>query len=75
MALRRFLFSTICRDLCSIHNSMPAISYEFYKSKPYLKQGEEAKKDLLELLRDEPNLLAMVEGWKDEPYIKAVLAK
>ena len=75
MALRRFLFSTICRDLCSIYNSMPAISYEFYKNKPYIKQGEDAKSDLQELLREEPNLLAMIEGWKDEPYIKAVLSK
>lgn len=75
MALRRFLFSTICRDNCAIYNSMPAISYEFYKNKPYLKQGEDAKNDLQELLREEPDLVAMIESWKDEPYIKAVLKK
>lgn len=75
MALRRFLFSTICREECSLHNSMPAICYEFYKSHPYLKQGEEAKQDLQELLKEEPDLMDMIKAWKDEPYIKAVLNK
>lgn len=75
MALRRFLFSVICREECAIYNSMPAICYEFYKSKPYLKRGEDAKQDLQQTLKEEPDLMEMIKGWKDEPYIKAVLKK
>lgn len=74
-AIRRFLFSTVCADECDIKYSMPLAAYEFYKTKPYLKNGEESKSDLLELLTEEPSLKEMIIGWKDEPYIKSILKK
>lgn len=75
MALRRFLFSTICRDECSVYNSLPVAAYEFYKTKPYLKVGDDAKRDLFEELKNNPDVMEMIKSWKDEPYIKSVLKK
>lgn len=81
MALRRFLYSTICRDNCAIHNSMPVAVAEWYKANPYKvapHAGDKTynpEKDLANLFAQDSSLREMVEGWKDEPYIAAVLKK
>ena len=80
MALRRFLYSTICRDNCAIYNSMPIAVAEYYKAHPYNvapHAGDKTynpEKDLAALLED-ASLRQMIESWKDEPYIAAVLKK
>ena len=80
MALRRFLYSTICRDNCAIYNSMPIAVAEYYKAHPYNvapHAGDKTynpEKDLSALLAD-ASLREMIESWKDEPYIAAVLKK
>lgn len=80
MALRRFLYSTICRDNCAIYNSMPIAVAEYYKAHPYNvaphagDKTYQPEKDLATLLED-ASLRQMIESWKDEPYIAAVLKK
>ncbi len=77
MALRRFLFSTLCKDECSIYNSLPVAVAEAYKANPLYKATdfEQNKAALDKLIVENPDLLEMIKGWKDEPYIKAVLKK
>lgn len=73
-ALRRFIFSTICRLDCSIYNSMPATVADYYKANP-ISPISEPKNKVMALLDERKDILEMVRGWQGEPYIKAVLSK
>ena len=73
-ALRRFIFSTICRLDCSIYNSMPATVADYYKANaPEI--VADAKAQVMAILDEHKDILEMIRGWQSEPYIKAVLAK
>lgn len=73
-ALRRFIFSTICRLDCSIYNSMPASVADYYKANTP-EMVADAKEKIEALLTEHKDILDMIRGWQGEPYIKAVLAK
>ena len=73
-ALRRFIFSTICRLDCSIYNSMPASVADYYKANAPLMVAD-AKEKVEALLTEHKDILDMIRGWQGEPYIKAVLSK
>lgn len=73
-ALRRFIFSTICKGECSIYNSMPATVADYYKANaPEI--VADAKAQVMAILDEHKDILEMIRGWQSEPYIKAVLAK
>lgn len=73
-ALRRFIFSTICKGECSIYNSMPATVADYYKANaPEIVADAEAQ--VMAILDEHKDILEMIRGWQGEPYIKAVLSK
>ena len=73
-AVRRFIFSTICRDLCDILNSVPAAVAEYYTANaPEITSDPENTVKMI--LDDHKEIYETIKGWQDEPYIKSVLKK
>ena len=75
-AFRRFIFSHVCKDECSVFNSMPTVAYEWYKENNTDVVPTDKADEIIEAYhKSNPDYLSKVKSWKTEKYVTAVVKK
>lgn len=75
-AFRRFIFSAVNKEECTVFNSVPKAVYEWYKqNNQNAISYEEAKQIVDDYHAKNPDFITKVKEWKNEKYITAVVKK